>query len=176
MDDFGVAQVASNTGVYLWTVEHNLGFLIYTAGITRRPFQQRFREHTRAYQSGVYTVFDAADLARGERNKIWPGFWFRRRTPQLKAEYQRRASEIGDALEKLLSAYRVFVAPVSTTPRVLERIEAAIMNALYAAKGIPSIIPDRGMSLSPRWEQEPVLMVRSIIGFPLHGLPSEFEA
>ena len=46
------SPVASSSGVYLWTVEYLDGFLIYAAGITRRPFVRRFREHTRATEPG----------------------------------------------------------------------------------------------------------------------------
>ncbi len=174
-EDLEGAGIASDCGVYLWTVEHEGGFLIYTAGITRRPFRERFREHTREYQSGVYTIFDVPSLMRGERKKIWPGFWYRKRPPALEQEYERRKPELIVALDALLSAYRVFVAPLPPVPRVLKRVEAGIMNALYAAGGAASAVPDRGMALSPRWDSESPLLVRNTVGVVLHGMPLELE-
>ena len=79
------------------------------------------------------------------------------------------------ATNDLLSTYRVFVAPVDSAPRLLERIEAAIMNALYISTGPTSMIPDRGMALAPRWPDEPPILVRSMAPVLLHGLPNEFE-
>ncbi len=176
LQNFATSAVAKRCGVYLWTVEHGTGFLIYAAGITRRPFRERFREHSRAYRTGVYTVYDAASLMRGERKKVWPGFWFRSRAVELEQQYQAREPEITSAAMRLLSSYRVFLAPVEPTPRVLERIEAAIMSALYAAGGVVAEIPDRGMALSPRWDNEVPFLVRSTTAELIHGLPAEFDA
>lgn len=49
-------------GVYLQTVEYQDGYLIYCAGLTRRSMPTRFREHTRKYMSGDYTVLDIAAM------------------------------------------------------------------------------------------------------------------
>lgn len=168
--------VCYQCGIYLWTVEHTDGFLIYAAGLTRRPFIERFREHTRAYMSGVYTIFDVPSLKKGLRKKIWRGFWFSNRPIEKQNEYNNRCEEIRSATEQLLSSYRVFVAPVDPVPRLLERIEAAIMNTLYCTEGAASIIPDRGMALSPRWRNEKPIIVQSIAPVKFHGLPTEFEA
>jgi len=149
-------------GVYLWTVEYEAGFLIYAAGITRRPFRERFRGHTRSYRTGVYTVFDAASLRRGKREIVWPGFWFGEQAADLERECQTRGWEIRGAVLRLLAAYRVFVAPAEPVPRVFERTEAAIMNGLYAVGGAVAEVPDRGMALSPRWNTEAPILVRSI--------------
>ena len=45
-------------GVYLQAFEYKGGYRIYAAGITRRPVPTRFREHTRMYMNGEYTVLD----------------------------------------------------------------------------------------------------------------------
>jgi hypothetical protein len=169
-------QVALHCGIYLWTVEHAYGYLIYAAGITRRPFEKRFREHTRAYRAGIYTIFDVESLKNGVRTIIWPGFWFKKRSVEIEHEYETRAEETQKAAEDLLANYRVFVAQVPSTPRVLERIEAAIMNCLYLADEPASVIPDRGMALAPRWRDEPVIHVQSINPVVLYGLPAEFDA
>lgn len=170
------ATVALNCGVYLWTVEHCDGYLIYTAGITRRSFVKRLREHTRAYLTGVYTIFDVPSLRTGIRKEIWPGFWFKRKTVDRQHEYENRFGEIHIAAKELLANYRVFVAPIDPRPRLLERIEAAIMNVLYIAPGPASRIPDRGMALAPRWHDEQPILVHNTTSVLLYGLPSEFEA
>jgi hypothetical protein len=176
LPDLDTAAVAASCGVYLWTVDYGGGFLVYAAGETRRPFRKRFREHTREYRSGRYTVFDAAAMRRGERRKVWPGFWFsKRRPPQLERTYSERSGEIAKALEELLSSYRVFVAPLALDRRVLQRIEAAIMAALYAAESPASLLPDRGMALAPRWPGEHVIRVKNIYPALIHGLPDELE-
>lgn len=168
--------LGSRCGVYLWTVEHRGGYPIHAAGITRRPFVKRFREHTRVYLSGVYTIFDVPSLKRGIRKVLWPGFWFKQRSPEKQEEYNERSEELRLAATELLTSYRIFLASVEPVPRLLERIEAAIMNCLYDAEGPASAVPDRGMALNPRWSGEQPVIIRSIAPAFFHGLPEEFDA
>lgn len=158
-------------GIYLWTVEYRDGFLIYAAGITRRTFQERFREHTRAYLSGVYTIFDVVALQQGIRTELWHGFWMKKRSKEKQKEYESRRDEIVEAARKQLSAFRIFVAQADPKPRILERLEASIMNALYTSTGSISEIPDRGMMLAPRWQSEQPIIARNIAPVKLYGLP-----
>lgn len=168
-------NVASSCGIYLWTVAHFDGFLIYAAGITRRPFAQRFREHTRACRTGIYTIFDIPSLKQGVRQEIWHGFWSKKRSAEKQSEYDSRRNEIVLAADEQLSNFRIFVASVDPRPRVLERIEASIMNTLYSATGPVSAIPDRGMMLAPRWRSEVPILVRNVAPVLLHGLPVELN-
>lgn len=173
--DLGDSEFVDSCGVYLWTVNYGTGFLIYAAGITNRPFRVRFREHTRAYRSGVYTIFDAPSLIQGQREVLWPGFWFGHRSVNAERDYAECESEIRVATEKLLGTYRVFVAPIQASSRVLRRIEAAIMNALYSAGGVVGQIPDRGMALAPRWDCEDPISVRNSCEQLIHGLPAQLD-
>lgn len=175
-NDLNNMAVALRCGVYLWTVEYCGGYLIYAAGITRRPFAKRFREHTRAYLNGVYTIFDVPSLKNGVRKEIWHGFWFKKSIVEEQLEYENRFDEIRRAANDLLLSYRIFVAPVDPVPRLLERIEAAIMNLLYASTEPISVIPDKGMALAPRWPEEQPISIRNIVPVLLHGLPGEFDA
>lgn len=168
--------LGAKCGIYLWTVEYLDGYLIYAAGVTRRPFIKRFSEHKRAYLTGIYTVFDPSSLRQGVRKEIWHGFWFCKRTAEKQQEYERRSGEIRLAAAELLVDYRVFVAALGSGSLRLERIEAAIMNCLYNAGGPASAIPDRGMALTPRWPNEPPVVVRSVAPVLFYGLPAEFEA
>lgn len=174
--DLGDSEFADYSGVYLWTVGYDLGFLIYAAGITSRPYRVRFREHTRAYRRGIYTVFDASSLTRGQREVVWPGFWFGHRSVSAEREYAEREPAIQAATERLLAVYRLFLAPIEASPRLLQRVEAAIMNSLYLAGGVVGQIPDRGMALAPRWDCEAPVLVRNSCEHLLYGLPEEFQA
>lgn len=173
--DLGDSKFADHCCLYLWTVNYEAGFLVYAAGYTNRPFRVRFREHTRAYRSGVYTIFDASILKRGRREVVWPGFWFGRRSVSAEREYAERESEIRIAADRLLDAYRVFVASVEASQRVLQRIEAAIMNALYLASGVVGEIPDRGMALTPRRDSEDPIWVHNSCEQLIYGLPEQFQ-
>lgn len=158
-------------GIYLWAFEYSDGYLIYAAGITRRPFRQRLLEHTRFFLNGTYTIFDLTDIQKGIRTEIWHGFWMKKRSQEKLKDYETRREEIDEAARKQLSAFRVFVAQTPLTPRFLERLEAAIMISLYSSAGPIAAIPDRGMMLAPRWQSEQPIVVRNTVPAKLHGLP-----
>jgi hypothetical protein len=168
--------VGKMSGIYLWTVEHAGGFLICGSGRTKRPFLEVFREHTRAYRAGTYNVLDVASLRNGVRTKIWSGFFWKKETPiERRNEFQSRSAEIGYAVEELLSSYRIFVACPLPTRRLLERIQAALMENLYNAGAPVCNIPDVGGALAPRRGGEPALQVRSVCELRVHGLPPAFD-
>lgn len=168
------ATFLKKCGIYLWTIEYKPGFLIYTAGVTSRSFACRFREHTKSFHSGIYTIFDAYALQNGARKIIWPGFWYKKRPVALEQVYSSQQNEITLATKELLATYRIFIAPLSPEPRIFARIEAAIMYQLYSAPEPISLVPDRGMSLAPRWPTESVIYVRNLSEAILHGLPKQF--
>jgi hypothetical protein len=176
ISSLAATSAGRGSGVYLWTVEYGDGFLLYAAGITRRPFVQRFREHTRRYRTGVYTLFNVAALRQSRREEVWHGYWTKARPADRIAEYARRRAELERAAEEQLAAFRVFVATTDGDLRILQRIEAAIMYSLYAAPGPTAAVPDRGMALAPRRRSEQPLLIRSLCGVTLHGLPAEFSA
>ena len=159
-------------GVYLQTVQYRDGFLIYAAGLTRRPFAARFAEHTRRYLAGDYHVLDIAAMQRGVRKQIWEGWsWSTRK----RAVFEKRKNDIVSAVRHQLAGYRLFVADLGLTGRTLERVEAAIMNTLYCCPPPLCDIPDKGMRLTPRRDaEEPILTINH---FPAHlcGLPKELQ-
>ena len=159
-------------GVYLMAVEYLDGFLIYAAGITRRPFPTRFREHTLKYTSGDYTVLDIDAMRRGERVEVWHGWGW---TPEKRAEFDKRKATILDAARRQLAGFRIFVANIGDQPRILERLEAAIMGWLYQQPSPLCDIPDRGMMLAPRRETEAAVVVRNSCAAAIHGLPARIE-
>jgi hypothetical protein len=164
--------IPKHPGVYLQTSVYENGYIIYAAGITRRPIPQRFREHTRKYLSGDYTILDMDAMKHGVRKEIWHGWGW---TPDKRNEYERRKSELLEAARKQLSEFHIFVADVGTEPRILERIEGAIMYILYENTPPFCDIPDRGMQLSPRWKRESPITAFMHCPVELYGIPKQLE-
>ena len=77
-------SIPERPGVYLETVEYQNGYLIYAAGITRRPMPKRFREHTGEYMNGIYNVLDIVAMKAGFRKEVWHGFWMAKKRPREK--------------------------------------------------------------------------------------------
>ena len=159
-------------GVYLQTFEYEDGYLIYAAGITCRPVSTRFREHTRMYMNGEYTVLDTDAAQQGVRKEIWHGWDYARKH---RKEFEEQKSIILDGVQKQLTNFRIFVANVEGVPRVHERLEASIMNSLYKQPPPICDFPDRGMQLSPRWGSEELVVAKNNCTEVLHGLPDLLE-
>lgn len=171
-DQNGLLPIPSVSGVYLQTFEYLEGFLIYAAGITRRPAQMRFREHTRSYMCGNYNVLDVAAAQKGKRETIWRGWGYAR---EHRDEFEARKDEIIQAVQNQLRGFRIFVASVGNENRVQERLEAAIMHNLYGGSKPICDLPDRGMQLSARWADEDAILVQNKCSVLLHGLPEHLE-
>lgn len=162
-------------GVYLFTVDHGNGFLVYAAGITRRPLKKRFTEHSRSYLSGTYNVLDIVAMRQGIRREIWHGSFSKKQSPERLRELELRKIEIQEAAKKQLNGFRIFAADIGVEVRIPERIEGAVMAALYAAPKPFSDVPDRGMLLMPRWNSETPILAFNICHQVLHCISPVFE-
>ena len=160
--------IPKSPGVYLQTFEYDDGYLIYAAGLTQRSVLKRFREHTRHFMNGGYTVLDMQAIKKGIRKEIWHGWGYAREHPE---EFEENKSRILEAVQEQLSAYRIFVADVGTRKRILERLEAAVMDKLYQSPSPFCDIPDEGMQLSPRWDTEKPILVQNRCEANIHRLP-----
>ncbi len=158
-------------GVYLMTFEYQNGYLIYAAGLTRRPIRTRFREHTKKYLNGEYTVLELCAAREGIRKEVWHG-WGDARTHR--EEFEERHAAILDAVQKQLAGFRIFVTSIEGV-RILERLEASIMANLYKQPSPICDLPDRGMQLAPRWNSEETIIVKNHCAFTLHGIPALLE-
>ena len=168
----GLQPVPEVPGLYLQTFEYGDGYAVYAAGLTRRPVPTRFREHTSKYMNGEYNVLDVTVVQQGVRKEIWQGWGYAR---QHRDEFEERKTVILEAVRRQLVGFRIFVADVGKEPRMLERLEASIMDNLYQQPPPLCDIPDRGMQLSPRWDSEEPVVVESSCAETIHGLPSSLE-
>jgi hypothetical protein len=167
-----LSPIPNIPGVYLQTFEYQDGYLIYAAGLTRRPVPRRFRDHTYNYMNGEYTVLDIAAAQQGIRKEIWHGWGYARKH---RAEFEERKLIILDAVHRQLAGFRIFVTDIGIEPRMLERLEASIMNNLYQQPPPICDIPDRGMQLAPRLDSENPIVVNNNCSATIHGLTAILE-
>ena len=141
------------SGVYLWTVESETGYVCTGCGITERTIRQRVMEHRRSYLRGAYTLLDLHSLRQGIRKEIWHGLWAGYNSDKRKAEFVRRKDELQNVANEQMSALKIFVAKINKK-RLQQRIEAAIVQTLYEAEQPYCDLPDRGTLRMPRRESE----------------------
>lgn len=161
-------SIPEKSGVYLQTFEYLNGYLIFAAGISRRPISSRFKEHTRNYFNGEYNVLDIEAVEKGKRKEIWHGWGYAR---SHRDEFEENRTAILEAIESQLMRFRIFITSPGNEPRLLERIEASIMNNLYRQLPPVSEIPDEGMQLAKRWDSESPIVIQNTCGSFLYGLP-----
>ena len=168
----GLQSIPKLSGLYLQTFEYKSGYIIYAAGLTRRPVPARFKEHTQKYMNGEYNVLDINAAQQGIRKEIWHGWGYAKKH---RDEFDERKLEILDAVQKQLEGFRIFIADVGEEPRILERLEASIMDNLYSQPSPFCDIPDRGMFLSPRLHSEEPVIFESNCHVSIHALPRRLE-
>jgi hypothetical protein len=157
-------------GVYIQAFEHQDGYLVAGAGITKRPVAMRLREHTRRFLNGEYTVLDTGAASRAERKEVWHGWGYAR---AHRHEFEARREAIQDAARRQLASYRIFVADPEIAVagmRLRDRLEAGIMDSLYQQPPPICDFPDRGMFLARRRAEEPPVLIRSVCSSVLYGL------
>ncbi|MEZ9901781.1 hypothetical protein [Vibrio breoganii] len=155
--------------VYLQTFGFNGGYLIYAAGITRRLFKVRFKEHSRAYLNGEYNVLDMPSIENGIRSEHWHGWEYAR---SHREEFENRRFELTPLIHNQLSRFRIFVVDLGDEKRIHERIESAVMTALYQQLPPISTIPDQRMFLSSKRDTEERVIVESSCDVIIWGLPN----
>ncbi len=160
-------------GVYIQAFEHQGGYLIYSAGITKRAVPERFQEHTRRYLNGEYNVLDTEAASRGERKEMWHGWGYAR---AHRDEFEAQREAIQNAARRQLASFRLFVADPDVAGgglRLRERLEAGIMDSLYQQPPPVCDLPDRNMFLARRLAGEPPVLIRSACSSVLQGLPEK---
>jgi hypothetical protein len=122
----------------------------------------------------MYSVYSAAESARGEKVPLWPGHF----GPSGKSEKECIANypHLCEHIRDMMLVLRFFLAPLSCDTRIRQRIEAAIARSLYDTPGIVGTFPDQGVRYYPRRNhEEPIACVASS-RVPLRGLLQQFWA
>ena len=131
--------------------------------------RNRFAEHRRKYVAGDYNILDVEAAKSGVRSVVWKGWGW---TPQKRADFDARKSQIMSLAERQLFATRIFIMDLGLDGRLPKRMEGAVANHFYKSE---DTLFDRGMFLAPRWKTETPITVTFHCGSVLHGLPLELE-
>lgn len=157
-------------GVYLITFEYLNGYILRSAGITNST-KRRFREHTKMYLSGQYTVLCPYHAKQGIRKELWHGWGYAKTHPEQIVAHQKY---IADLAMETLKEYRIFIAQI-TDKRDRERLEFSIIQNAYLVKQPWSDLVDGGMALRGRANYElPVICLNNAKNH-IYGLPAELE-
>ncbi len=134
------AEVADCPGLYVWLVRTSEGPRPHYVGESGTSIARRHAEHFSAYASGVYSVPDSTAFLDGRdeplfRGRLWRGAGWRE-SQQFMDRFQEYASHLAASL----AAIEIHVAPLDREQRVRRRVEASLVDAIYA---LPE--PERSM-------------------------------
>ena len=160
----------SISGVYLFTFENDNGYLTRLVGVTN-SMRRRFRQHTREFFKGSYTVLNVESAKKGIREEVWHGWGYAR---GHQGQFRDNEEEIMEAVKKELTAYRLFITEIPDR-RIRERLEAAITINAYNSKEPWADLIDAGMALRKRTTYEMPINVKNICPYNIHGLPEVIE-
>ena len=166
--------IGKKSGIYLWTIEVENGFLVYYVGQTGRTFSQRMKEHFREHLAGFYHLNDPDEFKKGKKVSIWPGLYDVDTKISLSA-LGKKHSELSNNIYHLSQQYRFFFASIKAEIRVIERIESAIASYLYKQGGDVGDFQEKGIRYRPRWSSEAPMRVSIVTNKKLLGFPLDIE-
>jgi hypothetical protein len=161
---------ADETGVYMWAVPTEEGYMTTYIGITGRSFAKRTKEHAQCYLSGEYGTYRLERLKQGEARRIFPGTC---RDAEME-EFIRNHDKIFPEIKKYLHNTEIFLIPLDGDKRSRERLESAISDKIRSS-GKTGDLPLPG---SPKQDYEPRQdseTVKVDMDENFIGLPEELE-
>lgn len=165
-------ELASKTGVYLWTVDVGGVAWPWYIGQTKRGFGTRTAEHLAAILSGQYPVQDVEALSRGE-NKLAEGAvsgdW-----PQSLPAFLRNWKQLEPHLIGQIRLVRFHVAAFTGDDHLHNRVEGAIGRHFknHALPGLSDFFCP-GLKLPAAIPGDQRLRLRLSSEVPIAGLPLE---
>lgn len=167
---------AQTPGIYLWTVNRGDGHLVAYVGESGRCICTRLAEHYMEHAAGRYSLHDPVRYRLGEKHEIWPGHYGK--DGRDLGDCVRASIQLAAQITELARQVRFFVAPIECETRIRRRLEAAIVDALFAVPGVVGTFQDRGVRYQRRRSGETVIKasLNTPDGQVVLGLPTMIEA
>jgi hypothetical protein len=159
-------------GIYFWAVQMpDDQYRISYIGITKRSFYHRTKEHIINQLGGIYGIYDAEAMRRGELKVLWGGLWGKDRLDKL-PEFIRQYETLAPHAKESLSVQKLFVAPLQYEARLMARIEGAMAAVIRESRDASSLLPE-GIRYWRRGNAEAPVNVKFELPCVVQGLPTE---
>jgi len=168
-------QVSRHSGIYLFTVQYNDGYLVYYVGETGKSFFERIKEHAIHYFGGNYRVYDPKAFKNAQKTLIWQGMW-QRDTKDRMPIYIDKCHALVPIIRDFLKLLDIFVAPFEAETRLRRRIEGAFARHLRQQPPPIGNFQDDDIRYIQRKRDETPIHVRISCSHKLHGMPSTLLA
>ena len=163
----------SLSGLYIFTIKLKDKYLIEYVGITARDFRTRLLEHLRELLSGGYQLYDLQKLENNEPFVVWKGRYSK--DVDDNTAFLDNYSYFSQIIKRQLRELRIFLIPLKTEKRVLERIEGGIYKMLREQNNEQTMVFIKGVKSNPRRRNEKPITVTVAPNSLLSELPSNLE-
>jgi hypothetical protein len=167
-------------GVYIIGIPTKTGFLPYWAGYTQKKFSDRLFAHPKEFLIGSYDILDVHKMTQGKKELVWRGgyYWSRADPKDWRAlsRFVKNLPALASQLQALLRALQVLLGAMTCERRLNERVEAAIMHALFNSSRDQRALYSKAMRLHPRRGDESPIPFSSRFPCTVRGLPARLTA
>ena len=165
------APVASQQGIYLWTIALPDGYITYYVGENGRSFALRMAEHFQEHAACMYTLYEPEQFARGTKVKLWPGRWGKEK--RSIADCVSQSVVFARQIAATTQLFRFFLATTTCDRRIRQRAESGIADCLYNTPGMIGDFQDKGIRYCRRKETEQPIQFTIRCSSRLLGMPAE---
>ena len=165
------APVASQQGIYLWTIALPDGYITYYVGETGRSFALRMAEHFQEHAACMYTLYEPEQFARGTKVKLWPGRWGREK--RSIADCVSQSVVFAPQIAATTQLFRFFLGTTTCDRRIRQRAESGIADCLYNTPGMIGDFQDKGIRYCRRKETEQPIQFSVRCASQLMGMPAQ---
>jgi len=161
------------SGLYIFTIKVKDCYLIEYVGITTRDFKTRFLEHISQLLSGGYQLYDIEKLRDNKEFLVWKGK-YGENTDDITA-FLNNYQYFSQIIKQQLQEFKIFLIPLTSEKRILERIEGKIYKVLRENNNKQIMTFIKGVRSSPRREDEELINVQIEHNILSPEIPSNFE-
>jgi hypothetical protein len=164
------------SGIYLFTVAYENGYLVDYVGETGQSFRQRLTEHVRGYLGGEYRIYEASSYTESDNKLIWGGTWLRDRRDRM-GEFIARYDELAPRISEYIKLFQIFLCPTKLEHRLRQRVESAVALSLYEQPGLIGSFqgPETRISYRPKRDDEISIKVKMQMPAKILGLTPELD-
>jgi len=161
------------SGLYIFTIKVGNRYLIEYIGITTRNFKTRFLEHISELLSGGYQLYDIEKLKNNKEFVVWKGR-YGDDTDDVTA-FLNNYEYFSQIVKKQLQEFKIFLIPLKTEKRILERIEGKIYKILRTNNDERITTFIKGVRSNPRRRNEKLINIKIEPNILSSEIPNNLE-
>lgn len=170
------SSAAETPGLYVWLVRTTAGPRLHYVGETGLTIARRHVEQFEAYATGRYSVRDGEAFRNGVEVLLCEGTYWGKHSTSRKQSFVDAFERFAPHIARVVELIDVYIAPLAGSQRLRRRLEAGLVNALYAEPSVQrELFPSGYRAWKRRGDEAPQEIIVENPP-PIFGFPLRFEA